>query len=173
MLRLRDWSGVEGMKVDRKDMEALRVANDLQVTGVVQDEDTSFAYDSTPAANKVDRKVIDGGDMVNVIQQALEIRLGRSNGQVPAEDAPLSPLNGAQTSAALMASDFLMEELDRITAQYPNDQRAPESTSSSGGYAAAYGFDVVDYDDEDVNANEDAEMAALWGGGIPMKSSDE
>ena len=76
MLRLRDWADVEGMKVDRKDMEALRVANDLQVEGVVQEKDTSFAFDSTPAANKVDKSLIDGGNMVNVIQQALEIRLG-------------------------------------------------------------------------------------------------
>ena len=75
MLRLRDWSSVAGMKVDRKDMEALRVANDLQVEGAVKDEDTSFAFDSTPAANKVDKDEIEGGNMVNVIQQALEIRL--------------------------------------------------------------------------------------------------
>jgi hypothetical protein len=34
-------------------------------------------YDSTPAANKVDRAQIDGGNMVNVIKQALEIRLGK------------------------------------------------------------------------------------------------
>jgi hypothetical protein len=76
MLRLRDWTDISGMKVDRKDMEALRVAQDLQVEGAVRDEDTSFMYDSTPAANKVDRAQIDGGNMVNVIKQALEIRLG-------------------------------------------------------------------------------------------------
>ena len=40
MLRKRDWSDIEGMKVDRKDMEALRVAQDLQSTGVVKEEDT-------------------------------------------------------------------------------------------------------------------------------------
>lgn len=100
MLRLRDWSEVAGMKVDRKDMEALRVAQDLQVEGAVRDEDKSFMFDSTPAANKVDRSQIDDGNMVNVIQQALEIRLGKQGGG--------NSLNGAQTSAAMMASDFLL-----------------------------------------------------------------
>jgi len=169
MLRDRDWSDVDGMKVDRKDMEALRVANDLQVEGVVKEEDTSFAFDSTPAANKVDRAQIDGGDMVNVIQQALEIRFDKKI------------LNGAQTSAAMMASDFLLEELDRIAAEYPRGEKAPvldeRPAMATGGYAAAYGFE-----EEPVAGSlnfgsnrelEDAEMSALFGGGgIPM-SADE
>jgi len=172
MLRLRDWSEVSGMKVDRKDMEALRVANDLQVTGVIKDEDKSFAYDSTPKANKVDRSSVEEGNMAYVIQQALEIRLGKHDAATSSGGSPLSPLNGAQTSAALMASDYLLEELDRIAEEYPNDQRAPSSSVKAGGYASAYGFDVVDYDEEDVNADEEAEMAALWGGGIPMSSEE-
>ncbi|KAL3765303.1 hypothetical protein ACHAW5_006088 [Stephanodiscus triporus] len=190
MLRLRDWSDVEGMKVDRRDMEALRVANDLQVEGVVRAEDSSFAFDPTPAANRVDRGQIDGGDMVNVILQALEIRLGR--GKDDGRGRRGSSLNGAQTSAAMMASDFLLEELERIADEYPNDERAPvlddvrdsdrsRSGSRSGGYAAAYGFDPDDDDEEEVGALsfrsgrelEDAEMSALFGmGGIPMKSDD-
>lgn len=197
MLRLRDWADVDGMKVDRKDMEALRVANDLQVDGVVKEEDTSFAFDSTPAANKVDRSQIDGGNMVNVIQQALEIRLGKM--KTKDETTTASILNGAQTSAAMMASDFLLEELDRIAAEYPRGQKAPildtdidgslgsarpSSAMASGGYAAAYGFDAVDYDDEEGGASgshnfgsrqelENAEMSALFGvGGIPMSSED-
>jgi hypothetical protein len=191
MLRLRDWSDVEGMKVDRRDMEALRVANDLQVDGVVRAEDKSFVYDSTPAANRVDRGQIDGGDMVNVILQALEIRLGRRE---DAGGGVVSPLNGAQTSAAMMASDFLLDELERIADEFPNDSRAPvlehvddggdgsnSSGRSKGGYAAAYGFDADDYDDEEVGALsfgsgrelEDAEMSALFGiGGIPMKADE-
>ena len=194
MLRLRDWSEVAGMKVDRKDMEALRVANDLQVHGAVKEEDTTFVFDSTPAANKVDRSRIDGGDMVNVILQALELRLGKRDNAGAG-----SPLNGAQTSAAMMASDFLLEELDRVAAEYPNDERAPvldvrddisqsrpSSAMASGGYAAAYGFDANDYDDDedsDVAIGnlqfgsgrelEDAEMSALFGiGGIRMGSED-
>lgn len=165
MLRLRDWTDVSGMKVDRRDMEALRVANDLQIEGAVKDEDTSFAFDSTPAANKVDKSEIEGGDMVNVIQQALDIRLSSS-----------SLLNGGQTSAAMMASDFLLEELDRIITEYPGENRAPSKKEASGGYAAAYGFDVVDYDDDEVahsQESEEAEMSAMWGGGISMDNDDE
>lgn len=184
MLRLRDWSDIEGVKVDRKDMEALRVANDLQVEGVSREEDTSFAFDSTPAANRVDRSQIDGGDMTNVIQQALEIRLGRMEGVAAAAGGLL---NGAQTSAAMMASDFLLEELGRIAEEYPDDQRAPvidvrddgggrpSSAMASGGYAASYGIDMEE--DLGFGSNreaEEAEMAALWGGGgIPMTASDD
>lgn len=194
MLRLRDWSEVAGLKVDRKDMEALRVANDLQVHGAVKEEDTTFVFDSTPAANKVDRSRIDGGDMVTVILQALEIRLGKRD-----TGAGSSTLNGAQTSAAMMASDFLLEELDRVAAEYPHEERAPvldvrddtsrsrpSSAMASGGYAAAYGFDANEYDD-DEGGNvavgnlqfgsgrelEDAEMSALFGlGGIRMGGED-
>jgi hypothetical protein len=196
MLRLRDWSEVAGMKVDRKDMEALRVANDLQVHGAVKEEDTTFVFDSTPAANKVDRSRIDGGDMVTVILQALEIRLGKHD---TVARTGSSSLNGAQTSAAMMASDFLLEELDRVAAEYPRDERAaildvredtsrirPSSAMASGGYAAAYGFDANEYDnDEDGDVAvgnlqfssgrelEDAEMSALFGiGGIRMGAED-
>ncbi|KAL7484364.1 hypothetical protein ACHAW6_009998 [Cyclotella cf. meneghiniana] len=180
MLRLRDWTEISGMKVDRKDMEALRVAQDLQVEGAVRDEDTSFMYDSTPAANKVDRAQIDGGNMVNVIREALEIRLGKKG-------ADGYSLNGAQTSAAMMASDFLLEELNRIATEYPGDAKAPmleeeaPSARLRGGYAAAYGFDADDDDDEYGSLQfrsgqemEDAEMSALFGGGgIPMSSDEE
>jgi hypothetical protein len=107
MLRLRDWSDIADVKVDRKDMEALRVARDFQQTGSVKKEDMSFAYDSTPAANKVDRSQIEGGNMLNVVKQALEKRLGKESGEV-------TRLSGPETSAAVMASDFLLEELDRI-----------------------------------------------------------
>lgn len=170
MLLERDWSNVEGMKVDRKDMEALRVANDLQVEGVVKEEDTSFAFDSTPAANKVDRSLIDGGDMVSVIRQALEIRLGKkmADGTTPPSDV----LNGAQTSAAMMASDFLLEELDRVVAAGGSGGGRPSSAKASGGYAAAYGFDADEYDDE--GDAEEKEMSALWGGGgIPMSADPD
>ena len=192
MLRLRDWSDVEGMKVDRRDMEALRVANDLQVDGAVKAEDSSFAFDSTPAANRVDRGQIDGGDMVNVILQALEIRLGGGGGRDDDGRRRVGgggpSLNGAQTSAAMMASDFLLDELERIAEECPGDSKAPVlddvvggGSRSRGGYAAADGFDVEDYDDEEAGALsfgsgrelEDAEMSALFGmGGIKIKSDD-
>mmetsp|Transcript_6043 Transcript_6043/g.11861 ORF Transcript_6043/g.11861 Transcript_6043/m.11861 type:complete len:620 (-) Transcript_6043:137-1996(-) len=178
MLRLREWSDIEGMKVDRKDMEALRVAQDLQVSGAVRDEDISFMYDSTPAANKVDRSQINAGNMVNVIRDALEIRLGKKDGKIKS-------LDGAQTSAAMMASDFLLEELDFIAKEYPGDRRAamletedhqrrPLSAMAKGGYGAAYGFGADEYDNDDGGKRgqeiEHAEMNALFGGGIPMSN---
>jgi len=181
MLRLRDWSDVEGMKVDRKDMEALRVAADLQVEGAVRDEDTSFMHDSTPAANKVDRSQIDGGNMVNVICQALEMRLGKD----AASKGEVKVLDGSMTSAAMMASDFLLEELRRIESEFPGDSKAPilddrgddngrpQSAMAKGGYAASYGFDATEEDDYNRQA-ESEEMNALWGGGgIPMTSDDD
>lgn len=108
MLRLRDWGEIADLKVDRKDMEALRVAQDLQSTGEVAEVDTSVMYDSTPAANKVDREQIEGGNILNVVLQAMEKRLtGGENGGV-------TQLSGAETSAAMMASDFLLEYLDEL-----------------------------------------------------------
>ncbi len=70
----------------RRDVEALPVANDLQVDGAVRARDASFALDTTPAANRVDGRQIDGGDMVNVILQALEIRLGRGGSRDDDDD---------------------------------------------------------------------------------------
>lgn len=107
MLRLRDWSDVsDDEKVDRREMEALRVAKDLQTTGVVDEGDQSVVKDATPAANRVDRSQVEGADMVNVVQQALEKRLLSEGGP--------QRLNGAETSAAMMASDFLLERLDEL-----------------------------------------------------------
>ena len=85
-------------------------------------------------------------------------------------------MDGAQTSAALMASDFLLEELDRQV--IPHVDGVPITTGqnrASGGYAGAYGCDVDEYDDdENVEELEDAEMSAMWGGGgIPLTSDDE
>jgi hypothetical protein len=91
-------------------------------------------------------------------------------------------LTGAQTSAVLMATDFLLDELKRIETEYPEDARA-SPPPTRGGYAAAYGFDVDEYDNNDdvgsLNFSsgqelEDAEMSALWGmGGIKMKADDD
>jgi hypothetical protein len=112
MLRLRDWGEIEDIKVDRRDMEALRVARDYQETGVIKDEDTSFMTDATPAANKVDGKQIEQGNLVNVIVEALGKRLGKSSDGVVR-------LSGPETSAAIMASDFLLNELDRVIEDGP------------------------------------------------------
>jgi len=182
MLSLREWSDVEGMKVDRRDMEALRVANDLQVAGVVNEKDTTFAFDSTPAANKVDRVEVEGGNMANVVLQALELRLGSAR-TTGGDGSQPTVLNGAHTSAAMMASDFLLEELGRIEDERAtaaeadqelagspgDDSTRPAIATVPGGYASAYGFDD-DYDNLSYQEAENKETLALFGGGIPMTS---
>jgi hypothetical protein len=111
MLRERDWTALEDRKVNRRDMDALRVAQDYQMDPT-SEQDFSLEADATPAVNKVDRDQVEGGDMVNVIRQALGKRLGAANA-----DAPPTSLSGAETSAVMMASDFLIQELDRIVDQ--------------------------------------------------------
>lgn len=148
MLRLRDWTEIAEVKVDRKDMEALRVAQDLQTTGAVATEDTSLMYDSTPAANKIDRKQIEGGNIINVVLQALEKRLVGADG-VPQQ------LTGAETSAAMMASDFLLEHLDYI------ENTPSQNIDSINPMARAY-FDVEDEFDQSKVTNE-AESEVLFG----------
>ncbi|KAG7347346.1 DUF1415 domain containing protein [Nitzschia inconspicua] len=112
MLRLRDWGEIADVKVDRREMEALRVAQDFQQTGVIKQEDISFAADATPAANKVDGEQIEQGNLVNVVREALEKRLGKQDGTV-------TRLSGPETSATIMASDFLLAELEKIIASDP------------------------------------------------------
>jgi hypothetical protein len=110
MLRLRDWGEIADVKVDRREIEALRVAQDFQKTGVVKQEDTSFASDATPAANKVDGKQVEQGDLVNVVKEALKQRLGKDD----KGSGSVRPLTGPETSAAIMASDFLLAELKKV-----------------------------------------------------------
>ena len=122
-LRLRDWEPIADVKVNRKDMEALRVARDYQDTGTIKVDDTSFANDATPAANKVDGKQIEQGDLINVVREALAKRLGKASGTI-------TRLSGPETSAAIMASDFLLGELDRVVSTGP-EERSPEASTSS------------------------------------------
>ncbi|KAL3937317.1 MAG: hypothetical protein SGARI_002166 [Bacillariaceae sp.] len=107
MLRLRDWGEIADVKVDRKEMEALRVAKEYQETGVLKKEDTELGTDATPAVDKVDAQQVEQGNLVNVVTQALEKRLGM-------QDGTTHKLTGPETSAAIMASDFLMAELEKI-----------------------------------------------------------
>ena len=108
MLRLRDWSEIADVKVDRKEMEALKIARDFQETGVVSASVQSFENDNTPMANKVDQEQVEQGNLVNVIQQAVEKRLGRLSGE------GATRLSGPETSATIMASDFLLSELAKF-----------------------------------------------------------
>ena len=107
MLRKRDWQDIADVKINRGDHEALRVAKDFQQTGKFDEKDLSFEHDATPAVNKVDRSQIDGGDMVNVVFDALERRLKKGK------------LTGVETSATMMAADFLLKELDSIAKSPP------------------------------------------------------
>jgi len=110
MLRLRDWGEIADVKVDRREMDALRIAQDFQESGVVKQEDISFAADATPAANKVDGKQVEQGDLMNVVKEAMKKRLGKGDNG----DISVTRLSGPETSATIMASDFLLAELDKI-----------------------------------------------------------
>jgi hypothetical protein len=111
MLRLRDWGDIADVKVNRREMEALRVAQDYQQSGVIKQEDMSLRLDATPAANKVDGSQIEQGDLVNVVAEALEKRLGKKHG---GGGEGVARLSGPETSAAIMASDFLLAELEKV-----------------------------------------------------------
>jgi hypothetical protein len=151
MLRLRDWTDVADVKVNRREMEALKIAQDYQQTGSVDSKDLSFENDATPAANKVNSKQIEQGNLINVIKQALEKRLGKSGGEV-------KPLSGPETSATVMASDFLLQELGRIS-------KSPPAISAAH---RALMDDIMGSEDE-----EDAETSVLWGGGGIMGRTND
>lgn len=121
-LRLRDWGPIADVKVNRRELEALRVAQEYQDTGEIKIDDSSFANDATPAANKVDGKQIEQGDLVNVVAQALSRRLGMETGSFTA-------LTGPETSAAIMASDFLLKELKRVMDD--GSESEPEAATES------------------------------------------
>jgi hypothetical protein len=130
-LRLRDWEAMADVKVNRREMEALRLAEDFQDTGGLLVDDTSLTKDSTPAANKVDGKQIEQGDLVNVIAEALAKRLGKTSGSI-------TRLTGPETSAVIMASDFLLNELDRVIADGP---RQTVEASNAGHQAIMSDFE--------------------------------
>jgi len=140
-LRLRDWDSLEDEKVNRRDHEALRVAQDMQQseTGEVNAEDLTLEFDNTPKANKMDRSQVEGGDIVNVVLEALKKRVCQG-----------TYLTGQETSATLLATDFLIKQLDDIAAGKALSGQAPQQPSVS----------LLEQEEED-----DAEMAAIFGGG--------
>jgi hypothetical protein len=112
MLRQRNWSDVEEYKVNRRELDALRIAQDYQETGSVRPQDMTLEGDRTPAANKVDRRQVEQGDLVTVLLQAMDKRLGRGSSS-GAQGQPQA-LSGPETSASAMAADFLIQQLDAI-----------------------------------------------------------
>ena len=111
MLQERNWKDLDGTKVNRREHDALSMAKDMQelatqgkddaVDKIVKDS-IGKGYDENAAVNKADKSQIEGGDLVNVLMEALQKRL-YGNG-----------LTGAETSATFMAIDFLFEELQDI-----------------------------------------------------------
>lgn len=162
MLRLRDWTDIADMKVDRKDMEALRVAQDFQKEGVITTKDQSFANDATPAANKVDAKQVEQGNLVNVLLDALRKRLGKTDEGLP------TALSGPETSASVMASDFLLAELERI-------EKSPQTTPTGEprNLEAARQALLEDLEGgEDSGQGKEEEAGVLFGKGGVSTDSD-
>jgi hypothetical protein len=130
MLRKRDWAPLEDHKVNRKELDALRIAQDFQETGAVRAEDLSLAGDASPAANRVDRRQVEQGDLVTVLLQALGKRLGHepggAGGAAASATGSAQPLSGPETSASAMAADFLIQRLEAMAAA-----EAPPATRSA------------------------------------------
>ena len=124
MLRLRDWTDTAEYKVNRREIDALKIAQDFQATGTISAQDISLRHDNTPAANKVDRRQVEEGNLVNVLLQALEKRL----------DMGACTLTGPETSATALATDVLINALedlidntDTSTAETIATTRTPET----------------------------------------------
>jgi hypothetical protein len=153
-------------------MEALRVAQDYQQTGKLDEKDTSFEFDATPAANKVNRDAqMEGGNMVNVLKEALTKRL---QGHA---------LSGPETSATVMASDFLLEELERIVEMGGTAATATTATSSTIGIPLtkeermleAKRMILQDLEGDGIESgNAGDELNAMFGsGGISTRKTDD
>jgi hypothetical protein len=160
MLRLRDWNETIDYKVNRREVDALKIAQDFQATGTVAAKDMSLRHDSTPAANKVDRRQVEEGNLVNVLLQALEKRLEHGT----------ATLTGPETSATALATDVLLDELEGLI--------PPASESDAG--ALAFTEDTPDDSDDDVpdeiararQARRDAARKALLNDLAGASSSD-
>ena len=138
MLRLRDWKPItdsDEYKVNRREYDALKIAQDFQQTGTIGKDDMSLAKDATPVANKVDERAVEQGNLVRILQQALEKRLGKqSSDDGSAQTASqVTQLSGPETSATAMASDFLIKQLDEMAVK----KEDTGSTSSPGPSAGA------------------------------------
>ncbi|GMI00828.1 hypothetical protein TrLO_g13555 [Triparma laevis f. longispina] len=81
MLRTRNWDGLDGLTVDRSEYEALAIAKGLQedVTKGVDPDDATSEVDYGSELRERDQSEktkaeIEGGDLANVLLQAIEIR---------------------------------------------------------------------------------------------------
>jgi hypothetical protein len=174
MLRLRDWEDIADFKVNRREFDALKIAQDFQETGKLKKEDTSLEHDTTPAVNRVPANQVEQGNLVNVIMQALEKRLGKGG-------KPILPLTGPETSATAMAGDFLIQELDRVaernsvvTTSLPNTPPYdPSDPTSAVELARAERLEAarIELEAEMMNDDSNAETDAMFGrSGIAEKA---
>ncbi|GKY91902.1 hypothetical protein MPSEU_000161800 [Mayamaea pseudoterrestris] len=177
MLRLRDWGEISDMKVNRREMDALKIAQDFQATGKVKDEDMSLNYDSTPAANKVDKRQVEQGNLIKVVMQALEKRLGK-NGHA------MQPLNGPETSATAMAVDFLLQRLDGVEMAKPEQASVSVAENKDDGLtfaererqkrmAEARAAMLADLTGQDEEAGPDLTDVVLGKAGILESKKDD
>jgi hypothetical protein len=126
MLRLRNWEDLQEFTVNRREFDALKIARDFQEKGVVAEKDMSLAHDATPAANMVDRKQVEQGNLVNVVKQALEKRLGKGE-----HGDKVQPLTGPETSATSMAAEYLIQEVGEIVRRRTSDKSDSMTEKSS------------------------------------------
>ena len=103
MLRERKWDKLEDFTVNRRDYEALRVAQEMQAGGTTASSKPEYdvASDVTPVANKaIDDNAAQNANMLKVVLQALDKRLESQK-----------PLSGPETSVTVMATDYLIQVL--------------------------------------------------------------
>lgn len=160
MLRLRNWDAIADVKINRRDMEALRIAQDYQSTGEVKAEDQTVIHDSTPAANKIDDEQAGESNLVNVLKTALEKRLGIES------DGLVAALNGPETSATVMASDFLLKTLNAIA-------KGKTTAASISVPVPIVATKVVMQHEHKEEAREEEELGVLFGGAGIMEKNEE
>jgi hypothetical protein len=181
MLRMRDWDDISDLKVNRREIDALKIAQDFQATGDVKREDISLEYDATPAANKIDKRQVEEGNLVRVAIQALEKRLG--------VDGPaIQALSGPETSATAMAVDFLLQRLATVEETAYNQQTASQPvvivSDQDGGQsyaerqrqqriAEARAALLADLSGEEEEKGPDLSDVLLGKAGIPMSSKED
>lgn len=146
MLRLRDWEKLGEFTVNRREFDALKIARDFQEKGTIAEKDMSLAHDATPAANKVDREQVEQGNLVNVLKQALEKRLGKGE-----ENARVQSLSGPETSATAMATEFLMQELSEWLKREASGT-ATEAKAVTGKASPTFSGDTTVQEDRFVDA---------------------
>jgi hypothetical protein len=102
---------------------------------------------------------MEGGNLVNVLRDALNKQLGLKDGTT------IAPLSGPETSVTMMASDFLLQELNRIAESSGRNEPTARISEAER---------MILQDMEPPNVDEGEELNVLFGGGgIPMGDDDD